>query len=664
MPMTRANEKVRCLSRYELLRQLGQGKLTRTFLAARLGPDGAQLERLGVLGLLHEELAHDDDFRALFLDRAARSLALAHPGLVHTEEVVADSEGCGVSLEYLDGQPLSRVLARLGRNRFPVDIHLHLLGQVLAALEHAHSGVGHGGFVHRNVCPSNIFLTYDGRIKLLGTGFADVLAALERKLREPVVDIRYAAPEVLLGAPAEPSADLFSVGVMLWEAIMQQQRLFISDPQLIMTRRTSGHEPDLERAWPEAPDSLIELCGRALAREPETRHTSAGQLRAVLDVYLARATQPSPLVLGRLPALLQTAFASEREEMQLFIGASLQGLRGRVVSRAGARSEASARLGALLEADPEPTPHDDEWRAETSKAWPKPAGSETLEAGSVRDAAPASAEGPPSAGPPSPPSSSSPPRPSRPSGPPSPPRPRAAAAPGNAPLRGDAAAAVPDSESAPAPSGAPPSERRDTDTGGHRAFSATWPSSPAASARAPMRRGGALLLAMGLAGALGASTALVRHSAKRTTSNAVEGTAVAARGATRHTGGATGGAPPAGAGAAATSDDRALLANAAPGDAGAPPLPPAPAFFDGRAAAPRHPEPTLRTLSLDDLPAVDESRESLQRAVLRAARKRRLALRRKLLEKAAPEPPPERWSEPSAPRAIDEADPYASEVRE
>jgi hypothetical protein len=72
----------------------------------------------------------------------------------------------------------------------------------------------------------------------------------------------------------------------------------------------------------------------------------------------------------------------------------------------------------------------------------------------------------------------------------------------------------------------------------------------------------------------------------------------------------------------------------------------------------------LRTLSLDDLPAVDETRESLQQAVLRAARMRRLALRRKRLEKPAPEPVPERWSEPSSARAIDEADPYVIEARE
>jgi serine/threonine protein kinase len=611
--MTQTKDKVRCLSRYELLRQLGQGNLTRTFLAARRSPGSAHLVRLE---LLHKELAKDENFRALFLDRAARSLALSHPVLARTEEVVADAEACGVSLEFLDGQPLSRVLERVGRHRFPVDLLLHVIDQVLAGLEHAHDAQSHGGFVHRDVCPSNVFITYDGRIKLLATGFADTNHTLETRLGEPLADIRYAAPEVLLGGRGEPSADLFSVGVLLWEAITQRALVKVSDRRLIIDRRTLGREPALESVWPEAPESLIALCGRALAREPHARHANAGQLRAALQAYLGRATQASETVLARLPALVQSAFASEQEEMRLFIGASLESLHE--------RSSSLARSGAVLDAGPpesageaaaEATPHDAEWSAKTSTAVPDaPAGGlgrELAERAAARTEPPPRAEGPPAANP------------------------------------------AGTSSGAPAPA----SERRDSDTGGHRAYSATLPSGPGPSVPRPGPRGGTLAVAVLLATSLGASAAaLSRHSGS--SGARTPGQAPFAAGTS---------AAPVASGASSTALQPAAgsvgrRTDAAGGDAGAPAHPTAPAFFDGRPSAGR-PDDPLRTLSLDDLPTVDDARDSLQQAVLNAARARRLALRRKRLSRPSPEPAREREREPELTRGIDETDPYAEEIR-
>lgn len=653
--MTRANEKVRCLSRYEPLRQLGQSNLTRSFLAARRGPAG--FEAFAWLELLHEDLAKDDDFRALFLDRAARTLGLAHPQLARTEEVVADSAAAGISLRFLDGQPLSRVLARLGRNRFPVDVYLHVLSQLLAGIEHAHSGPGHGGFVHRNVCPSNVFIGYDGQIQLLGTGFADALATLERQRREPAVDIRYAAPEVLLGAPAEPAADLFSIGVLLWEAITQQARATSSDPLTIIQRRTRGAEPELESVWPDAPDALLELCGRALAREPDARHTSAGQLRAALDAYLARATEPSAVVLARLPALLDAAFATERAEQQQLLNSHRQE-RG----SAGRRAPAGSFGDTTLELDVEDTPHDEAWSAETRVPWPPAVGAAPPSGHGASDpvAEPAAA---PELGAAQAPAQ--PPEPAR-----------------RSQLPGSFHAPLP-----AAPTAAPASERRDTDTGGHRAYSATLTNAPAWSL--PPRRGGTLALAVLVAAALGAGGAVLHSTRRAATSQDSKGPATATgaaparpapprRDETRPAISKPGAAAPATARPAAarpaTHPEMAQPISARPtpagtgrgaraaardvgADAGVPPAELAPAFLDAQRRGSEQ-AAALRTLSLADLPAVDDSRDSLQRAILDAARARRLALRRKRLARPAAEPAPERREETSAPRSIDPTDPY------
>lgn len=323
-------------SRHVILRQLGHGNLTRVFLAATLtaARHGSAQGGPVVLKLLHPELAADDDFRALFLDQAATTLPLRHPNLVRTLEVLTDGDACGVALEFLHGQTLARVLERVGRQRFPVDLHLHVLSKVLDALEHAHAAAERGrggaaelgqGSLHGDVCPSNVFITYDGEVKLLGAGYAGARSALEFRLGRPLVDVKYAAPELLLGTPAGASADLFGVGAMIWEAVARQARVKVDDAGAVIRRRTRGEEPDLESAWAEAPEPMLRLCSRALALDPRARHATARELRAELEAYLGRATESSGAVLARLPELMEATFSDEREQMQLFIGARLDG---------------------------------------------------------------------------------------------------------------------------------------------------------------------------------------------------------------------------------------------------------------------------------------------------------------------------------------------------
>lgn len=316
--------KVRCVTRYELLRQLGQGSLTRVYLAA-LRNEG-ESPALLVLELMRKELAKNEDLRALFLDQAAVTLQLRHPNIVTTHDVVADLEACGLSMEFLDGQPLRQVLERVGRHRFPLNIHLRILCKVLEALHYVHSFTGPGspasGLVHRDVSSSNVFVTYDGQVKLLGTGFAQVTVALERELGRRLMDIGYAAPELLLGFSAGPSADLFSVGVMLWEAVAGTRRIEGDPAKVVIHQRTRGEERDLQRVRPDAPRALVEICRRALAVSPRDRYTSAEELKADLEAYLALSGAAGD-GLRSLPSLMGSHFGAELSEMRLFMGPAL-----------------------------------------------------------------------------------------------------------------------------------------------------------------------------------------------------------------------------------------------------------------------------------------------------------------------------------------------------
>jgi serine/threonine-protein kinase len=623
-------------SRHRILRQLGHGNLTRVFLAAplRSGP-GSELV---VLELLHPELARDDDFRALFLDQAATALSLRHPNLVRTLEVVSDPDASGLTTEFLQGQTLARVLERAGRLRFPVDLHLHILSQVLAALDHAHrfAGPRHAepGFMHRDVCPSNVFITYDGQVKLLGTGFGSAVRALESRLGRPLLDLKYAAPEVLLGYPAGPSGDLFAVGVMVWEAVTRRARVSSDDRAAVVRRRTSGEELDLERAWPDASEPLIALCARALAVSPRERYPTALAFRADLDAYLGRAAEPSDAVLARLPQLMEAWFGPEREQMQQFIRARLDA--------AGDDAEA---LAALTEADDELGARENDWAAETNTAV-LPAEREAIAAGfrtGLRRARPEPrvhrATGVHE-------------KPLRHSGPQ--PRPAALEASSRA-SHGSGTAAL---EPAPAPSpSAPEPPAHETTTAGHRAYASTLDVHTPAR-RSPFRLNPDVLGALALVlGSLVAVYSIYRHS-QRDKKPESQKLAILAEARAVPSAPALGQRSPAPATAPPAAATLAPMASAPDAGAAAGERLQGPAFFDGRAAEPLGTPPAA--LRADELPAVDPALRSLQDAIVMAARAHRFALARRRARKSEPAPPPSPAS-PALPRPNDEAGPELDE---
>jgi eukaryotic-like serine/threonine-protein kinase len=513
---------------YELSRSIGQDALTHAFVARRVGAGNvARLE------LLQPELTRDERFRARFLDGAAAMLSLSHPVLPRVLEVVPDADVCGVALELLPGRSLAEILLHTGRSRCPVDLHVYWLRQVLAGLEHAHgapaSGRSGAGFVHGDVCPGRVHVGNRGEVQLLGGGFAACRHALSVERGRPVVDVRYAAPEVLLGEPPGPSSDLYALGVMLWEALTRQARANDTDLAGASRRRTLDGARDLESAWPDAPEALVRFFARALAIAPADRFASAAEMAEQLDGYLARASEPAAVLRARVPAWLATTF-----------GVLEDGWGEDEPTTLHDRSVAPSRSG----------------QPDRSSSLPP------LELVRRRSLAPALPEAP----------ASSPPEPPRPS-----------------------------------------------DTGGHRAFSSTWngqrPITPAwSAARAALP---ALAVAAGAVAAvwiviaqrapaeLGAGAATAEPIASSPRMDRQVELAPPQAMARKHVGADAGVEP----------------AHASPG-AGL-----LPAFFAGRTPRAATRGDRSPPLAPDELPQVDDARDSLQAAIVRSARAQRRALR-------------------------------------
>src|SRR4051794_8741390 len=154
---------------YQVITTLGQGGMARVLLTLARGPAG--VHKLLVVKELKAELKGDAEFLTMFLDEARIAARLNHPNVVQTYEVSSDGEHPIIVMEYLEGQSLSALLSRVGRKSMPLDLHVRVLAQTAVGLQYAHELKGLDGtllnLVHRDVSPHNVFVTYDGLVKLV-----------------------------------------------------------------------------------------------------------------------------------------------------------------------------------------------------------------------------------------------------------------------------------------------------------------------------------------------------------------------------------------------------------------------------------------------------------------------------------------------------------------
>jgi eukaryotic-like serine/threonine-protein kinase len=301
------------LGKYRFVATLGHGGMAEVFLAVAMGPAG--FNKLQVIKRLRPNLAEDPDLCAMFLDEARLAARLNHRNVVQTNEVDRVDGQYFMAMEYLDGQPLHRVLVqakKLGRPLPPAAIS-RVLCDTLAGLHYAHQLTDYDGaplgVVHRDVSPQNIFVTYDGQVKIVDFG----IAKAARRVVETATGVikgkvSYMAPEQAFG-DVDRRADVFSVGVVLWE-LLAGQRLWhgMGDPEILAA--LVREVPRLRSAVPGVGPELARICDRALALERDERHATAAELRAELE----RAVPPcSGEALG---VLVEGLFHDQRREIK------------------------------------------------------------------------------------------------------------------------------------------------------------------------------------------------------------------------------------------------------------------------------------------------------------------------------------------------------------
>jgi serine/threonine protein kinase len=313
---------------YRLVAELGHGGMGDVFLALSTPSNGAPPTKFVVIKRLREHLAKDSDFIGMLLDEARIAVRLNHPNVVRTLEIGETASGYFLAMEYLDGQSVRRIM---NRKRMPLDMHCSVLKRTLAGLHHAHELAEQDGtplhVVHRDVTPDNVFVTYDGQVKVIDFGIAKAVGR-GSETRHGMVKGKaaYLAPEQVTGGAVDRRADLFAVGILLWQGATGKRIWHEAKNQgEIFQSLARGRIPASPRAVdPEIPERVDAICRRALAFRPEDRYATALEFETDLSAYLEERGGPSSD--RDLGAWVSDLFADRREQARVIIEKQLSAL--------------------------------------------------------------------------------------------------------------------------------------------------------------------------------------------------------------------------------------------------------------------------------------------------------------------------------------------------
>lgn len=344
------------LGQYTLIAEIGRGGMAAVYLASHQKPSGAH----ELVVVKEPRFDADEEAVLMFLDEAHLMARLDHPKVVRTIAVGQSGGRNFIVLEYLRGQPLSRLVEVLGEHERLLPLVVHCLCEALEGLHFAHELTGEDGHpldvVHRDVTPHNVFCTYDGKVKLMDFGIAKTIAS-RVQTRAGVLKgkLKYMAPEQVSREALDRRADIYAVGIVLWECLTGRPMYAETSDAAVIHRVLTGTTPRARDIAPEAPEALLAAADRALAPDRNQRFASADEMRDALRDYLDRAIpRPSAEELGRV---LTEQFEDERRDAALIAEAHLADLHAPISASTSAQSvsttthpissEAMARTGWL-----------------------------------------------------------------------------------------------------------------------------------------------------------------------------------------------------------------------------------------------------------------------------------------------------------------------------
>ena len=282
------------LGRYRVVDEIGVGGMASVHLARMDGAGGFQ--KWVAIKKIHPHLTEDEQFIHMFLDEARIAARISHPNVAQVFDLGEQDHTYWIAMEYLHGEPLREVM-RSNEDRGIAtrpELAARIVADAAEGLHAAHELRGKNGeplnLVHRDVSPHNLFVTYDGMVKVVDFGIAKVSGRLSSTRAGTLKGkLAYMSPEQVRGSAIDRRTDIFALGVVLWE-LTTGQRLFRMDSDLETLEKVQACiVPPPSSVRPDFPAELESVVMRTLQRRPEMRFQTARELSRALQQFLMHA---------------------------------------------------------------------------------------------------------------------------------------------------------------------------------------------------------------------------------------------------------------------------------------------------------------------------------------------------------------------------------------
>ncbi|MBX5483254.1 MAG: serine/threonine protein kinase [Myxococcaceae bacterium] len=345
--------------KYTLIDRIAVGGMAEIFLARQAGLEG--FEKLIVIKRIRPHLSKQPNFVKMFLNEAKLAAQLNHPNIVQIYDLGKIGESYFIAMEYIFGRDMRRIIPKADQMGipFPMVYALKIASSVCEGLYYAHQKTDLYGnplnIVHRDITPENIFVSFDGTVKVLDFGIAKAANQIEQtRAGEIKGKLSYMSPEQCMGKPLDQRSDIFSLGVVLYEWLTGF-KLFTGESEVaILKSITEGkiYRPSYFKA--DIPEAVENIIMKALEKDRDRRYQTAWELQYDLDQFLSQYEfTPSNIHLSNF---LKQLFFDELEEEKNRIGAAKrEEVEGDVEQEVISAAEIISELEAVPPAADEPT---------------------------------------------------------------------------------------------------------------------------------------------------------------------------------------------------------------------------------------------------------------------------------------------------------------------
>jgi serine/threonine protein kinase len=307
--------------KYVLVDRIATGGMAEIFKAKSFSHGG--FESLLVIKRILPHIGDNAEFIEMFQDEAKVSVALQHPNIVRIFDFGRIQSGnvahWFIVMECVDGKDVRNLLRKLARRKefMPPELSAYVALEACKGLFYAHTKTDTKGnpfgIVHRDISPSNILLSYEGEVKIADFGIAKA-ESNAYQTRDGVLKgkFEYMSPEQAQGVEFDHRSDLFSLGILLWETLTGR-RLFKTESEtatLTKVREARIDSPDAIKS--DLPPRLVQICMKALSKEPGDRYATAAEMEQDLRDFLFPET--SDTIKARFREFLAGLFAEEHAE--------------------------------------------------------------------------------------------------------------------------------------------------------------------------------------------------------------------------------------------------------------------------------------------------------------------------------------------------------------